>query len=117
MTKLFASGGFNSLDTNEGTTVEVIDISGQTSSCIQPAQLDFEITDSACLLTLDGNPLICGGFINESTLTTSCFEYTQSVDWQVAAFSMISERRGAAYAELMDGKYWIFGGIEVCSSE
>ena len=113
------SGGFvlEPQDADEGTTAEVIDLSGETSNCIQPTQLDFEIADSVCLQSLDKNPLMCGGFINEINLTTSCFEYTESGEWQEAEFSLISERSAATYVEVLDGQYWVLGGIEVCSKE
>ena len=108
------SGGFNPEDTDEGTTVELIDLGGIKPNCSQPTQLGFEIADSACLMTSGKNPLICGGIINETTVTNACFEYHEYGSWEEVDATMKVARNAPAYVEIMDGKFWILGGQEVC---
>lgn len=107
-TKLLIAGGNGS-----GTlsNAEVVNLAGDGKVCSAPADLPFQIEEMASLLTAQGEPLSCGGYMGATgEKTDACFRYVAGNDeWVTYEASLIDPRRGIISVEVSPNKYWILG--------
>ena len=99
---------------NGASYTELIDLGSENLHCQQPAPLPtgLETFSAACLTSKIGNPVLCGGFgDDQKTQSNVCKEYELNTnEWKVTNTTLRVARSNPAYAEILNGQYWIVGG-------
>ena len=85
--------------------MEAVDLSGQGLLCTIEDLPYANAGMAPLLLTEAGDPLVCGGLIDED----ACLEYRDK-EWWASGQSLIYERERSMSAELEGGGYWVVGG-------
>lgn len=105
--ELIAVGG---KDVAQGPTYSVQRLCGITTTdpCPQPPNYPLSVVFSSGS-RVNGNPVVCGGYVDQTRETNECFTLADSSTGWEALATMSEERQEHAFAQMNEDTFMVLG--------